>query len=90
MRSLVLSSDALKFVRHLDAKQYRQVVNRVFSLMSDPVPADASLLKGYDGLWRVDIGEYRVIYEHDHTTLFVTLVGKRNDDDVDRVLSRKP
>jgi len=39
-------------------------------------------LKGQEGLWRVDQGEYRIIYEITDDTIEVFRVGKRNDDEV--------
>ena len=79
MRKLDITRDALKFVNDLDAKQFRQVVRKLFALLSDPEPADSSKLICYD-FRRVDIGEYRIIYHFDDGTTYVALVGKRNDD----------
>lgn len=47
-----------------------------------PLPADSEQLSGYQGLYRVDSGEYRIIYRyfHDRDLIEVILVGKRNDD----------
>ena len=88
MRKLDITRDALKFVNDLDAKQFRQVVRKLFALLSDPEPADSSKLIGYD-FRRVDIGEYRIIYHFDDGTTYVALVGKRNDDQVYKELARK-
>ena len=88
MRKLDITRDAFKFVNDLDAKQFRQVVRKLFNLLADPEPADSSKLTGYD-YRRVDIGEYRIIYKFDNDTTYVVLVGKRNDDQVYKELSRK-
>jgi mRNA interferase RelE/StbE len=47
-------------------------------------------LKGYPGYYRVDSGEYRIVYRfHVNEDLVeVILVGKRNDDDVYKKLER--
>jgi mRNA interferase RelE/StbE len=45
-------------------------------------------LQGYSFL-RVDIGEYRVVYRVENDCLMVACVGKRNDDEVYRLLKRK-
>ena len=47
-----------------------------------PLPADSEQLSGYQGLYRVDSGEYRIIYRYfpDRDLIEVILVGKRNDD----------
>ena len=44
-------------------------------------------MKGYD-IHRVDSGEYRIIYKVIGETLYVPLVGRRNDDDVYKRLKR--
>ena len=53
-----------------------------FRAYEKPAPPDSAKLKGYDNLYRKDVGEFRIIYHFDNTHLFVSLVGKRNDDDI--------
>ena len=88
MSKLEIARDAGKFLADLQAKQYKQVAQKVFSLLADPQPNDASQLKGSD-YWRADIGEYRIIYTFDADTVKVYLIGKRNDDEVYRKLGIK-
>lgn len=38
---------------------------------------------------RVDIGEYRIVYEVERDTVRVLVIGKRNDDEGYRILGRK-
>jgi mRNA interferase RelE/StbE len=45
------------------------------------------LLKGYP-YRRVDCGEYRIVYQVQDDDLQVLIIGKRNDDDVYKKLSR--
>ena len=87
MRKLNLTHDALKFLKALDAKQFKQVVGKLFDLMKDPAPSDSRTLSGYDGR-RADVGEFRVVYRFDSDSLFIDLIGKRNDDEVSRRLRR--
>jgi mRNA interferase RelE/StbE len=85
---LDLSRDALGFIQTLDPKQYRQVVSTVFRLLQNPEPQDSSALIDYP-YQRVDIGEYRIIYNVDGDVLKVFLIGKRNDDAIYRTLRRR-
>jgi mRNA interferase RelE/StbE len=85
---LDLSRDTLRFIQTLNPKQYRQVVGTVFRLLQNPEPQDASALIGYP-YHRVDIGEYRIIYNIDGDMLKVCLIGKRNDDEIYRTLRRR-
>jgi mRNA interferase RelE/StbE len=39
-------------------------------------------------LIRKDSGEYRVVYRYDDTTVYIMLIGKRNDDEVYKQLER--
>jgi mRNA interferase RelE/StbE len=80
-RKLSVTSDADRFLDRLDARQYRQVVRRIFALATDATPADSARLEG-SNLRRVDQGEYRIIYSFDTDTVFIIIVGKRNDDEV--------
>ena len=54
------------------------------ALNLDPRPADSKSLKGYPGFYRVDSGEYRIIYRFvpEDDLVEIILVGKRNDDEV--------
>ena len=86
MLKLKLTKAAQKFLNTLPPKQFRQVVQKIFSLLSDPHPHDTKELKGYPFL-RNDIGEYRIIYDvQNGETLRVIEIGKRNDDEVYRKL----
>jgi len=83
------TKQAIKFVSKLPPKQYKQIVRATLSLLENPKPHDSQLLKGYDKLRRVDVGEYRIIYQVEDDTVIIALIGKRNDDDVYKQLSRK-
>jgi mRNA interferase RelE/StbE len=52
---------------------------------------DSKLLAGYASYRRVDIGEFRIIYRYESAqdTVTIVMVGKRNDDEVYRKLSRQ-
>ena len=87
MRKLDINRAAAKFLTDLQAKQYKQVAQKIFALLADPEPNDASQLKGRD-YWRADIGEYRIVYLFDADIVTIYLIGKRNDDEVYKKLER--
>ncbi len=58
-------------------------------LLKNPRPHDSSKLRGYPDLYRKDVGEYRIIYKFDDGTIYVLLIGKRNDNEVYKRLTRK-
>jgi mRNA interferase RelE/StbE len=82
MLNLDITHDALKFLEKLPPKQFRQIVNKIFDLLKDPRPQDAKRLTGYRHYWRVDIGEYRIVYRILQDTIKLAVVGKCNDDEV--------
>ena len=88
MRQIKLHKQATKFVGVLPPKQQRQIATALISLQQNTKPQDSKKLQGYD-YYRVDCGEYRIIYNFDETIVSVYIIGKRNDGDVYRKLQRK-
>lgn len=82
MREIIFSRDAEKFLKKLLPKHRRQIAERILGLSENPLALDTSKLRGYEDFHRADIGEYRIIYRFSPTAVFVTLIGKRNDDEV--------
>ncbi len=60
----------------------------MLSSMADATPNDYRQLKGFP-YYRVDSGEYRIVYRFDAENVYVILIGKRNDDEVYDKLKRK-
>ncbi|MBI5121705.1 MAG: type II toxin-antitoxin system RelE/ParE family toxin [Rhodospirillales bacterium] len=81
------SRQATKFLRTVPEKHARQMLQKIQSLLVDPMPPDAKPLKGHPFM-RTDSGEYRIIYRVEEDELHVALIGKRNDDEVYRLLRR--
>jgi mRNA interferase RelE/StbE len=80
----------LDFLKGLQPKIAAQTAKKVLALNVEPLPTDSKALKGYPGLYRVDVGEYRIVYRFDPEPdlIVIILVGKRNDDEVYKRLSR--
>ena len=80
----------LDFFKGLQPKIAAQIAKKVLSLNVDPLPNDSKQLIGYPGYYRVDSGEYRIVYNFnpDEDLVEVILVGKRNDDEVYKKLER--
>jgi mRNA interferase RelE/StbE len=74
----------LDFLKGLQPKIAAQLAKKVLALNIDPLPPDSKELKGYSDLFRVDSGEYRIVYRYlpQDDLVTVILVGKRNDDEV--------
>jgi len=90
MLKIDLSNDAIEFIAKREPKHQRQIKARIRALQENPTPSDSKSLK-YVGepFLRVDIGEYRIDFRAMAETLYVPVVGKRNDDEVYRRVKRK-
>ena len=80
----------LDFLKGLQPKVAAQIAKKIFALNLDPFPSDSKALIGYSNYYRVDIGEYRIVYCFNSKDDLITiiLVGKRNDDEVYKQLKR--
>lgn len=79
MRVFDITRSAGNFIASLPPKQFKQVVSKVLELGKNPRPNDSEKLKGFD-FYRVDIGEYRIIYSFDDKSVIIREINKRNDD----------
>lgn len=82
MLKIDITKSAGKLIKKLPPKQYRQVVGTILSLRENPTLHESEQLTGYPEYLRVDIGEYRIVYRFDKETVYIAVVGKRNDDEV--------
>ena len=70
-----------KDLRSLSKAIIRRVVRVVESLRNDPFPHQAVKLEGADDLYRVRVGDYRIIYTSDSTQnkIHLLAIGYRRD-----------
>lgn len=80
----------LDFLKGLQPKIAAQIAKKVLALNVEPLPTDSKELTGYSNYYRVDSGEYRIIYRFNASEdlVEIILVGKRNDDEVYKQLKR--
>ncbi len=83
MLAIRISKRAEKDQRRLPAKHRRQIAVKIAQLQGTPVPPDSKKLAGYP-YRRVDVGEYRIIYQTGKGVLEILCIGKRNDGEVYR------
>lgn len=77
---------AEKDLRRLDRQFVPRVVARIEALASDPFPRQSIKLSGTEGLYRVRLGAYRIIYEVDVESREVLIHYVRHRRDVYRAL----
>jgi mRNA interferase RelE/StbE len=60
-----------KRLRKLPNKHRRQILARIAELEDNPRPHDSIKLKGSDYEFRLDMGEYRILYDVDYEAYIV-------------------
>jgi mRNA interferase RelE/StbE len=76
-----LTPAATRALRKLATEVSRRIARKIDALATQPRPADARKLEGEEGLYRVRVGDYRIIYSvHDDVLLvLVVRIGHRSD-----------
>jgi len=90
MYKLNITKTVDRFLKKLQPKQFRQVVQTILKLRLNPNPHDSKQLIGSPEYRRVDIGEFRIIYRVEDDVVKIAVAGKRNDNDVYRKFERLP
>jgi mRNA interferase RelE/StbE len=76
-----ISGEAEKQLTKLDGSPRGRVAQRIDELAENPRPSGTKKLKGSVDLWRVRVGDYRIIYSvHDDVLLvLVVTIGHRRE-----------
>jgi len=81
-RALKFHPKATKQMSGMIPKHYKQVHEKIISLLSEPRPQDSRHMAGYPNFFRVTQGEYRVIYSFSDSEINIATIGPRADGDV--------
>jgi len=78
---LTIERSAVKAIEALDSETYRRVRSVIDQLVSDPRPAGCRKLVGADDLWRIRVGDWRIVYavRDDELLVLVVRVAHRRD-----------
>jgi mRNA interferase RelE/StbE len=68
----------------LERKTALRIVSRIEQLATDPRPVGCRKLHGATDLWRVRIGDYRIIYSVDDDARLVDVIAVRHRRDAYR------
>ena len=76
-----VSRTAEKQLRKLARDDQERVVRRMLLLAEDPFPPGTRKLTGYDDVYRVRVGRYRIIYSVSRQRLVIVIlkIGHRKD-----------
>lgn len=82
--SIVFAPAALRQLRKLPKPDQKRIVREIEILEDDPRPHGIKKLQGTDNLWRIRIGDYRVVYEIQNAKLIVLVLRIAHRKDVYR------
>lgn len=75
MYQILIRKKAKKFIDRLPVTEKRRVVQAIERL---PDGDDIKRLKGYEGVMRLRVGSYRIVYEVDNDQLIVVVINAGN------------
>lgn len=80
MYTVILAQPARRALRALPVRDEKRILTAVQALANNPRPTGCLKLSGSD-LWRIRVGQYRVVYEiaDDELIIRVVRVGHRRD-----------
>ena len=76
--AIVFARSARKELEALDSPVVERVIARIEALAHDPRRAGARKLRGAGNLWRVRVGDYRIVYGLDDRRRVVDIVRVRH------------
>ena len=79
--SVAFARSARKELEKLPSSAADRIVDRIEGLATIPRPSGAVKLKGNKTLWRIRVGEYRVIYSIDDAARAIDISAVRNRKD---------
>jgi mRNA interferase RelE/StbE len=79
--SLEIKQSAQKELDALDERLFTRIDRKILALAESPRPAGCKKLKGYNDLWRLRVGDWRVLYTIDDAAqlISVTRVAHRRE-----------
>lgn len=78
---VVFERKYIKDLKYIHPSYHKAIMEPVLSLGKNPRPEGYKKLKGYDNLFRIRVGPYRVIYtiQDDKLIILVLEIGDRKD-----------
>ncbi len=76
-----VSRSAEKQLRKLPRSEQERIVQAILPLAQNPIPRGARKLSGYDDVFRIRVGHYRILYSVSGGTLVIIVlkIGHRRD-----------
>ena len=82
--SVVFARSARKELQNLDPPVARRILKHIETLVGNPRPSGVAKLEGANDLWRVRVGEWRVVYRISDRERLVDVIAVRHRRDAYR------
>lgn len=82
--AVLFARSARKELQNLDPQVARRIIKQIEALMTDPRPSGVVKLEGAADLWRIRVGQWRVVYRISDRDRLVDVVAVRHRSDVYR------
>ena len=82
--SVVFARSARKELQNLDPQVARRIFKQIEALVANPRPSGVVKLEGATDLWRVRVGEWRVVYRISDRDRLVDVIAVRHRRDAYR------
>jgi len=82
--AVVFARSARKELQRLDPQVARRILKTIEALLTNPRPPGVAKLEGARDLWRIRVGEWRVVYRISDPDRLVDIVTVRHRRDVYR------
>ena len=79
-----IKASAIRELEHLPKIIARRVSRAIDSLSSNPLPPGCQKLKGEEGLYRIRVGDYRIVYMINSGRLLIPVMRVAHRKDVYR------
>lgn len=76
--SISFARSARHDLSRLDGKIVNRIFPKIEALATDPRPVGCRKLQGADNLWRIRVGDYRIIYSIVDQELVIEIVAVRH------------
>ncbi len=82
--AVVFARSARKELQNLDPQVSRRIIKQIETLVTDPRPSGVVKLEGAADLWRIRVGQWRVVYRISDRDRLVDIIAVRHRSDAYR------
>jgi mRNA interferase RelE/StbE len=74
MLHIYYSNSSKRFLKKADTVLIKRILEKIENLREDPIIPDTKAIEGSKGLFRVRVGDYRILYEVDYRNNLIGII----------------